>query len=173
MSWSFDLPKLCRVEHLTALEELIKGQQLEVVIIDPLYLSLLSAETAGSGGQPLRDGCRPGAVVQAGAGDRGDRHPLAPFQEVGHPRRRQPRRAGGAEPERGSRVARQWILLQRRTPYNSDGIHDLWLRAGGSAGHSSLVAVTVEEGLIDPDTGSGRHWRVVVSNRARRSPMTS
>ena len=63
--------------------------------------------------------------------------------------------------------ARQWILLQRRTPYGSDGRHDLWLRAGGSAGHSVLVAVSIEEGLIDPDTGSGRHWKVVVSNRSQ------
>ena len=29
------------------------------------------------------------------------------------------------------------------------------------------MAVTVEEGLIDPDTGSGRHWKVVVANRAQ------
>ena len=50
VSWSFDLPKLCRIEHLAALETVIREQQLQVIIIDPLYLSLLSAETAGSAG---------------------------------------------------------------------------------------------------------------------------
>ena len=48
--WSFDLPKLCRADHLRALEAVIREQRLEVIIIDPLYLSLLSAETAGNAG---------------------------------------------------------------------------------------------------------------------------
>ena len=50
VEWSFDLPKLCRVDHLTALEAVIREKRLEVIIIDPLYLSLLSVETAGSAG---------------------------------------------------------------------------------------------------------------------------
>jgi hypothetical protein len=62
--------------------------------------------------------------------------------------------------------ARQWLLLQRRSPYQGDGVHSLWLRCGGSAGHSSLWGVAIDEGLIDPDTFSGRRWEVSVNPAA-------
>jgi hypothetical protein len=62
--------------------------------------------------------------------------------------------------------ARQWLLLQRRSPYQADGVHSLWLRCGGSAGHSSLWGLTIEEGLIDPETFEGRKWEVTISPAA-------
>ncbi len=62
--------------------------------------------------------------------------------------------------------ARQWLLLQRRVPYQNDGNHALWMRCGGSAGHSSLWGVNIDEGTIDPDTGDGRRWEVTVSPAA-------
>lgn len=49
--------------------------------------------------------------------------------------------------------ARQWWLLSRRSPYADDGNHKLYLRAGGSAGHSQLLYVDVSEGVY-PE----RHW---------------
>ena len=49
--------------------------------------------------------------------------------------------------------ARQWLLLQRRVAYQNDGKHSLWMRCGGSAGHSSLWGVSIDEGTIDPEHG--------------------
>ena len=167
VSWSFDLPKLCRIDHLTALEGLIREQQLEVVFIDPLYLSLLSAETAGSAGNLYAMGAALEPLNILGQATGATISLLHHFKKSGIPDPDNPAALEELSQSGAAEWARQWILLQRRTPYNSDGRHDLWLRAGGSAGHSSLVAVTVEEGLIDPDTGSGRHWKVVVSNRAK------
>jgi hypothetical protein len=43
--------------------------------------------------------------------------------------------------------ARQWILVGRRSPYNDGtGEHNLWLRSGGSAGHSGLYCLKISEG---------------------------
>ena len=52
---------------------------------------------------------------------------------------------------------RQWILLSRREDYADDGIHKLWMRCGGSAGHSALWGIDVNEG-IHPN----RKWDVDV-----------
>jgi len=61
--------------------------------------------------------------------------------------------------------ARQFILLQRRSAYQSDGVHDLWMRAGGSAGHAGLWGLHIEEGVINPETFEGRHWHVTIQNQ--------
>ena len=167
VSWSFDLPKLCRAEHLAALESVIRAQQLEVIIIDPLYLSLLSAETAGSAGNIFAMGAALEPLSRLAQATGTTIILLHHFKKSGIPDPDNPAALEELSQSGAAEWARQWVLLQRRTPYGSDGRHDLWLRAGGSAGHSLLVAVSVEEGLIDPDTGGGRHWKVVVANRAQ------
>ena len=172
VSWSFDLPKLCRIDHLSALEQVIREQQLEVIVIDPLYLSLLSAETAGSAGNIFAMGAALEPLSRLAQATGCTIILLHHFRKSGIPDPENPAALEELSQSGAAEWARQWILLQRRTPYVSDGRHDLWLRAGGSAGHSVLVAVTVVEGLIDPDTGGGGTGRSWSPTGRRRSPTT-
>jgi hypothetical protein len=55
---------------------------------------------------------------------------------------------------------RQWLLVGRREDYvPGTGSHKLWLNIGGSAGHSSLWALDIDEGVPDLP----RYWSVALS----------
>ncbi|MHB1036813.1 MAG: AAA family ATPase [Pirellulales bacterium] len=160
--WSFCLPKLCREAHLDALATVIQKESLDVAIIDPLYLSLLDPQSQG----------RPGDLFYMGS-------LLSPLTEIAQSTGvtfvilhhfRKSGIADDAEPagleeltQSGvSEWCRQWILLQRRSPFQGDGRHELWMRTGGSSGHAGLWAVTIDEGILDLDTFEGRRWDVQV-----------
>src|SRR5262249_54838979 len=58
--------------------------------------------------------------------------------------------------------ARSWVMLKRGKAFDpeSDGIHQLLMSSGGSAGHYGFWALDITEGRrSDPD---GRHWHPVV-----------
>jgi replicative DNA helicase len=164
--WSFDLPRLSQAEHLDYLGETIRGQGLKVAILDPLYLALLSAETATGASNLFLMGSMLQGLTQLGQQTGCTVDLLHHFRKGGQPDEDNP---AGLEELAQSGVAewaRQWLLLQRRTPYQADGVHHLWMRCGGSAGHASLWGVSIDEGLIDPETFSGRMWDVTVSHVA-------
>jgi replicative DNA helicase len=167
VDWSFDLPKLCRPDHLTALREHIASRQYEVVIVDPLYLSLLSAENAGLAGNVYAMGAALSPVGEMGKYSGCTVCLIHHFKKIGTGDVNNPCALEDLSQSGISEWARQWILLQRRTPYTSDGTHELWMRLGGSAGHASLNALTIDEGLLDSKTMSGRHWRVQVRSQSQ------
>ena len=154
---SDSLPQLESVSDLDALAQLIKADAIEVLILDPTYL-MMSGEDAGNlfkqGSllRPLTDlGQKLGCTIllvhhtRKGIG----RDPFAPpeLEDIAW--------SGFQE------WARQWILLGRRERYEEGtGEHRLWIACGGSAGHSSLSALTVSEDT--PDHFRGRDWRVTM-----------
>ena len=161
--WSFMLPQVSRDEHLDKLTDAITANGLQVVILDPLYLSLLAGNSTASATNlfdmgPLLFGLS-SACLNAGA------TPIL----VHHTKKL------GRGPERFRRpeledlafsgvqeFARQWILLGRREAYEpGSGEHKLWLGIGGSAGHSGSWAVDVNEGELNQNFG-GRRWGVEV-----------
>jgi hypothetical protein len=162
ITWGFDLPKLSAKGDLEALGKMIVARKLRVVLVDPLYLALLTAETAGNAGNVFAMGATLQPLTELGQ-DTG-----CTFILLHHFRKNS--QAGEQEPaglEELSQAgvaewARQWILLQRQTPYQADGRHSLLMRAGGSAGHAGLWNVTINEGLLDPETFTGRQWDVSV-----------
>ena len=58
--------------------------------------------------------------------------------------------------------ARQWLMLSRRESYvDGTGEHKLYLRAGGSAGHSQLLNLDISEGVYP-----NRHWNIDAKSQA-------
>jgi len=154
--WGFDLPKLCQPLHVEALADLIKEKGIKLAIVDPLYLSLFTAETAGRSGDLFTMGAtfEPLTAVARETG--------AAILLIHHFRKN--RADDQAEPcsleelsQAGlAEVARWWVLLDRREPYAGDGRHALWLRVGGSEGHASFWALDVDEGLTVDVEGNQR-----------------
>ena len=164
--WCFDLPRLSHLDHLDHLAATIRAEGLKVAILDPLYLALLSPETASGASNIFLMGSMLQGLTKLGQDTGCTVVLLHHFRKGGQADDENP---AGLEELAQSGVAewaRQWLLLQRRVPYQGDGQHLLWLRCGGSAGHASLWGVTIDEGLIDPDTFTGRRWDVSVAPAA-------
>ena len=66
---------------------------------------------------------------------------------------------------------RQWLLIGRRCKYDADaapGHHELWLNVGGSAGHSGLWGVDIDEGTRQDEYGRRWDLSVMKASRARQ-----
>ena len=153
------IPRLDDPAWISALSEFCTDNELEVLILDPAYL-MMSGTDAGNlfamgerlaGLNKLTTDTGVTVILahhlKRANGQHAPRYAPPEMEELAW--------AGFAE------FARQWLLLGRRGPYkDGSGHHELWMRAGGSAGHSGLYGVDVHEGRIgDP---GGRVWRVRV-----------
>ncbi|MBL8800277.1 MAG: AAA family ATPase [Planctomycetia bacterium] len=167
LSWrlamQFALPQLSHAEHMDRLRAGLERQQVEFLIVDPLYLSLL-AGSGGNGPRPenlyemgplfaaisqacLSVGCTPALAHHSRRGASASNDPLE-LDDLAY--------AGVAE------FARQWVLVNRRERFDpKTGTSRLWLNVGGSAGHGGLWAVDVVEGRLSDDF-TGRQWAVSV-----------
>lgn len=157
--WSPDIPKFDRPDHLEALEVFLVGDGIEVLFCDPAYLAMPSADAGNlmAQGELLRnigDLCQRLGVslvlchhTKRNTGQ--DAHEPLELQHLAW--------AGHAE------FARQWWLVNRRERYEpGSGQHRLWLSIGGSAGHSALWALDVDEGTFNE--ASGRRWEVSLTD---------
>jgi len=143
-----DTPDISQKVQLRKLRQTCKAKQIEVFIIDPMYLSMGSDLDAGNL-------FNVGSVLK-GLSD------LA--QELGitlvvchHTNKT----LGLGKPCKLSNLAwagwrewvRQWILINRKSEFDpNDGRHDLVLSIGGSAGHTGEYLVAIDEGdRSDPE----------------------
>lgn len=156
ISWQFRLPQLSNVGDLAALKDGIQRDRPEVVIIDPLYLSLLAgsekrAENLFDTGPLLMKAAQ--VCEEAGATPILLHHAPKPVA-----RSREPMELTDLAFSGTAEFARQWLLVNRREAYQpGSGQHNLWLVVGGSVGHNGLYAVDIDEGQLGTDFG-GRHW---------------
>ena len=162
--WGFDIPQLSNAQHLKALEQQILDNALGLVIVDPLYLALLSGGVDIQASNLFQMGPLFLAVadccLNAGATPILVHHTrMRPATEKHQPPQLEDLAFSGAR-----EFARQWIMLGRREAYEEGtGQHALWLSVGGSAGHSGLWAVDIAEGIQGEDF-TGRKWDVTISS---------
>lgn len=159
--FSDTLPRFGDVVNLQAFRKFLEYDGIEVVVVDPAYLCLPSDVNAANlfdVGRVLRNvnevcGQAGSTLVLAHHLKKGVANPYAPGQlgDIGW--------AGFQE------FFRQWMLINRREPYEpNSGMHRLWFSTGGSAGHSTLVDLDVLEGVFDPTGQRPRIWDVKVLN---------
>jgi len=147
---STDLPRLDRPVDLMALQELIEREKPVCVVIDPIYLAMDSSKSRslfamGAMLRPLAELCQSTgcAVLVVHHAKRAHKAGSPPtLEDIAW--------SGFAE------FSAQWLLVSRRRPYDPDtGHHELWLSAGGRAGHHGLWALDVDEGAASPLPDAG------------------
>jgi hypothetical protein len=165
-----DLPRLDNSTHVRALARIIRAKKLVCVAIDPAYLAVRQEDARNLFAMGAR--LRPLAEVCASTG--------CTVLVVHHCKRSKvalgnPATLDDIAWSGFAEFSAQWLMLARRGRFDPDtGRHELWLSAGGRAGHHGLWAVDVEEGCnqgpaIDerlptspPTNGDGRVWKVVL-----------
>jgi len=161
--FSTTMPKCDTAGGLQALADFVKSNELTVLILDPAYLAFSGvSETAGNvfsmGGMllSLAESLTAMGVTLIIC------HHSRKTREQGTPRH-EPLSLEDLAYAGWSEFARQWILVNRREAYvEGSGTHLLWLKTGGSAGHSGLWGVDIDEG---PGSAlDGRTWNVRVES---------
>lgn len=160
--FEFNLPQLGRTEDVAELCRGLKDLGIEVVIIDPLYLTLLSGSGGGideksifSMGEHLRSIgklCQQLNVTLILCHHANKQIMVGKAMEL-----QNLAYSGTAE------FSRQWILINRQEPYAGDGTHKLILNVGGSAGHGGQYLACITEGVTD-ERFQGRRWEVAISS---------
>ena len=160
--WTEQLPIFGDDEWMRILETKIRENGLQLLCVDPAYLSMATLHDSAGNFFVVGPLLRSVNEVVRGAGCQLlIAHHIPPSKmHYNPPALTDAAWAGWSE------WARQWVLLNRRKAYDSDtpGEHALWASFGGSAGHSALWAIDVQEGR-QTDAG-GRRWDVQIFSRA-------
>src|SRR5262249_895150 len=134
--WAFTLPRLANPLDLAELGRGLRDHTVEVLLLDPLYLSLLAGATDLSATnlyqtRPLLlavartcldAGCTPILLHHCRMHTGNDGEP-GELEDLAY--------SGVQE------FSRQWLIITRRQAYEAgSGMHRLWLSVGGSAGQS-------------------------------------
>jgi hypothetical protein len=153
------IPAIESPEHLAAIRRMILDYELDVLAIDPVYLCMDGSDAGnlfrmGAALRAISQVCTDCGVTLILCHHTRKNGKVEPF---GAPELEDIAWSGFQE------FARQWLLVNRREPYEpGSGEHRLWLASGGSAGHSGLWGVDIGEGTRE--TVGGRFWEVTVRN---------
>jgi len=162
MLWSEQLPQFGSVAHIEETRRVIRDNGVQLLAIDPCYLSMPGAD---AGNLFIQGGMMRDMAFMV-------REENCSLLLIHHTKNVPPQRAH--EPLELSDIAwagfqefaRQWFLINRRKPYDPDsnGEHYLWLNVGSSAGHGGLWGVNIIEGRRSASTA--RFWDISVCKGA-------
>jgi replicative DNA helicase len=154
--------------ELGALTAMIRANHWDVVILDPLYLSLLAGEHDADAASklttmgPLLDtlcktclglGCTP-VLVHHSTKYLGGRRGAERFE---------PMELTDIHGAGTSEYMRQWALVSRREPFeDGSSVERVWLRVGGSGFEARLWALDVDQGRFCPATVTRERWHITV-----------
>lgn len=150
--WSTNLPKPHVSDDMAALRALLKRDRIEVLVLDPAYLLLPADDVANLFKQGEVLGKLSGLCQELGV----------TLILVHHAKKSlsthyEPMELADAAFSGFAEFSRQWLLLSRREKYEpGSGNHRLYLSVGGSAGHSGLWGLDIDEGIGHDH----RHWNV-------------
>ncbi len=156
--WSPDLPKFGDPTHATALRAVLKANSVEMLVVEPAYLCMPGGDagnlfTQGAMLADMSSLCQELGVTLILAhhtkkvNDKRNTYQALGLTDIAW--------AGFQE------FARQWWMLSRRERYEEgSGRHRLWLAIGGSAGHSSVWGVDINEGV--KSEFEERYWETEV-----------
>lgn len=164
VKWDFRLPQLMNPEHQKELSRGLRDHGIEVLILDPMYLSLFAG--SGPGGPKAENLFDMGPVYQAISDSCisvGTTPVLVTHTKRGASLSLDPLDLDDLPYAGISEYARQWLFISRKDKYDptNPGSHRLYLNAGGSDGHCGLWILEIEEGTID-ENFDGRKWEVRV-----------
>ena len=160
IKWRFRMPQFADFAQRDEITEAVREHRLDVMIFDPMYLALLTENTSANAGNVLHMGPILQQVVDTCLPY--DCTPILVHhtKKLGLKDKFRPLDLDDLSQSGFAEFARQWILLSRRTDYqDGSGLHELWMRCGGSAGHSALWGVNVDEGQYSGGL-TGSQWAV-------------
>lgn len=160
--WQFE-DRICLSDpwHIDAAADLVKRLGAKLLIDDPLYLTLFGPGDVPKSGDLFYMGQRLAGLGELCHSTGVAAYVLHHFRKSAIQDNDEPAGLDELSMSGLGEFVRQWVLLQRRQPYANDGRHELWARIGGSAGHSGLYGLTIEEGTGEH---SGRTWRTEVQS---------
>jgi hypothetical protein len=167
INWQVWVPNIPDIEQLAIVEHEIKRTKPTIVFFDPLYL-MLDGNTAMSyseNGKQLRTASQ--ICLNLGATPAFIDHAKRSSENV---KQYSPLELEDISGAGKAEFFRQWILISRRRPWEPGQPHELWMSIGGSAGHASILGVSIDES-VDEATGERGYKVSTESGRETRDAM--
>lgn len=159
--WSFQVPLISDVKQVSLLRTEIEKHAVQVLFIDPTYLALADEKMSTQAGNIFNFGRLLAGITKCCQELGVTLVLLHHFKKTGEIDKDDPCSLDRLSQAGFGEWARQWLLLARSKKYEFDGVHELRMKSGGSAGHGDEYYLTINEGKP-----KGTTWETSVTTKA-------